>query len=761
MPMAWIDEWGSALDPAELAHETARAVASYLAYEAADIANVGNAYRNAHGAEILLVELRTDVPQHPVVPILPVEPLGIAFGEAGSMPLVMALREDFPDTEHQQLVPEGCPAAICVDDRPWDEAQLTWTPAELLQRIVAWFHRAARGELHDPNQPLDPFFGVSPFSFVFPRAVLGEGGSSVELAAFGVEAGKQMIVQAVALSTTESSEVCGRRILPLAYRVPPERMRRMRKAPSDLASLAGFLKERDIELINDLRQRILGWSGASATDGKRLGSLLAIIVDMPVVGPDGGGSGAADVRMFLTERPVGDIGVALGVLLPGASDEVASRYAPAIVKQPVDEPALRAIRIELAQVHVAFDPDRAAELAGFRRDPRQAVLVGAGAIGSHLAESLVREGRFVWDIVDDDHLLPHNLARHTLSYPDVGRLKAGALKDRLNGIFAPTTPPVVRTVLACNVLRPGEHAEALQSLLAEAAVILDASASVAAARHLSDLGGAARRASAFFNPSGGSVVVLVEAEDRSVSLRDLEAQYYGAVLRLPVLERHLSAVGERFAYTGACRAVTNRIPESRAALLSALAAQGLGRALDSPEPAILLWLLGPDGEVEFTRPTVAPVEQIRRDDWNITLDADLKEDLITRRAARLPEETGGALLGTLDARARRIHLVEALAPPSDSVGSVAGFERGIAGLTEVVTARMARVMDQVRYVGEWHSHPPQASTTPSATDLRQLGRSASMLSAEGFPALSLIVGEREVNVLFKEGRPRSQDRPGR
>src|SRR4051794_12221408 len=48
-----------------------------------------------------------------------VEPLGIGFGSAG----VRASRHRAP-----ALVPEGCLAAICIDDRPWDEARLNWTP---------------------------------------------------------------------------------------------------------------------------------------------------------------------------------------------------------------------------------------------------------------------------------------------------------------------------------------------------------------------------------------------------------------------------------------------------------------------------------------------------------------------------------------------------------------------------------------------------------------------------------------------------------
>ena len=65
------------------------------------------------------------------------------------------------------------------------------------------------------------------------------------------------------------------------------------------------------------------------------------------------------------------------------------------------------------------------------------------------------------------------------------------------------------------------------------------------------------------------------------------------------------------------------------------------------------------------------------------------------RRLTLPSETGGALIGVVDALARKIHLVEALTPSPDSIGSQSRFERGIAGLTEVVTAKMTRVMDQV------------------------------------------------------------------
>ncbi|MBT9293090.1 ThiF family adenylyltransferase [Prosthecodimorpha staleyi] len=752
--MAWIDEWGAPVDLRDLAQPTARSFVKYVETAASAVVSIAGAHRNEHGAEIVIVEMQTGAPQRPVAPIRRVEPLGLVFAGGGSMPLVLALREDFPDTEHQQLVPEGCPAAICIDDRPWDEARLTWTPAEMTQRIAAWYWRAARGDLHDPNQPLDPFFGLSRYSFVFPRAAFEAEPGSVELAGLINESGddaRVVITTPLARLKPEARKV---RILPLAYRVQPECMTRMRKAPRSLGSLMRFLDGRGVDLLADLRTRIRGWTGTNAESGLRLGSQLAIIVDMPVIAPNGTQPGTSDVRAFVSVSTVGEIGVALGVLHSVPRDAVKSGFCRAIPEGAVDDGRLDALVLEFAQVHVEFDADRAAVLSGRDRvDARKAMLVGAGALGSHLAEFLARQGRFRWTIVDDDRLLPHNLARHTLQAIDIGRPKAQALAARLNAIFSPDERLVAPTALVCNVLHPGDKADVLRAAFADADVVIDASASVAAARSIADQYGAARRASAFFNPSGEAAVVLVEDHARSITLRDVEAQYYRAVLREPALEKHFTAIADRFAYTGACRAVTSRIPESRVALLAAHAAEGLSQVLDTPNACIAVWSVSATGEVTLTKPSVAAIERHAILNWEVSIDTSLKNDLISQRAAKVPNETGGVLLGIVDAYARKVLLVEALAAPPDSLETPFLFERGIAGLTDEVTAMMARTMDQVRYVGEWHSHPPRYSVQPSGTDLIQLSWLARVASMEELPALMVIVGDHELNVGVGEARP--------
>jgi molybdopterin/thiamine biosynthesis adenylyltransferase len=60
------------------------------------------------------------------------------------------------------------------------------------------------------------------------------------------------------------------------------------------------------------------------------------------------------------------------------------------------------------------------------------VIIGLGAIGSAVAEMLVRGGVENIVLVDGDEIEPGNLVRHTLTLSEEGKNKASALADRLN-----------------------------------------------------------------------------------------------------------------------------------------------------------------------------------------------------------------------------------------------------------------------------------------------------------------------------------------
>jgi hypothetical protein len=392
----------------------------------------------------------------------------------------------------------------------------------------------------------------------------------------------------------------------------------------------------------------------------------------------------------------------------------------------------------MVAVYQEFDQEMATNLAGRDSvDTRRIVMVGAGAVGSMVSEALYREGRFSWTIMDHDVLLPHNLERHTLEKSDIGRFKSKAVLERLNAIrFDPAS-----VTLEADVLNEGELEGEVQTALQSADVILDASASTAVARSLCDRSADGRRASVFFNPAGDTAVLMIEDSERKSDLRHIEAQYYRETLNRPELYKHLSQSVDQIPYSGSCRAVTNRMPYSRASLLSSLLAAGLSEGLDQQEATLSIWSVKDTGSVDAitfqaNEPTCHEIGS-----WKVCIDQELESKILAIREERLGNETGGILLGVIDRIAQRIDLVEAWAQPEDSVGKPTEFRRGIKRLIPDIKQACGATLDQIRYVGEWHSHPRGCKTNPSQTDLAQIIWLTDELAVDGCPSLMIIAGD--------------------
>ena len=258
----------------------------------------------------------------------------------------------------------------------------------------------------------------------------------------------------------------------------------------------------------------------------------------------------------------------------------------------------------------------------------------------------------------------------------------------------------------------------------------------------------ARRACIFFNPAGDAAVLLVEPTDRSPTLRELEAQYLGLVVRDSALTGHLAPPTGTYAYTGACRAITNLIPQSRVMALSGLVADGLARAVDQDDPTIKIWSLQASGTVDVLEPVVGPADGFEVGDWTVSIDHGLTQRILTMRAAHLPEETGGVLTGVVDIPAKRLQLVDAAPAPPDSKASATGFERGTSGVQEHLERVFEQTRGQVRYVGEWHSHPPRVPALPSPTDRSQIDWLATLFDMDTLPALMLIAADKRVSIIL-------------
>lgn len=735
----WIESFGESVCVSKLRNPQAVALASFLNNYANNIASFVEARRQCE-EELIIIHIHTGSPQTPFYPILQTEKVGILFGGKDVGPRVVVLREDFPDTEHQLWVPKGHPPCICIDDRPWEEARITWIASDLINRILLWFHRASTGKLHDMGQPLDPNLLRSFFSFVVADSILNSGSSENLIA----ERKQSTVFRIRRLLENLDIDNTASPICIKVYQVPPERMRRMRYIPRNLGELKEMLADRDINLYDDLSTLFRKWLFEGELIAWKLKVQLAIIIRMPIVSPSNEQEQGDDLRAFVIMKPAGEIAVGLGVA--SEEEELSEVGYVSILDQPViDNQVVDPIVVESAEIHLEFERDLATKLAGrSTSDTRKAVLLGAGAIGSHIANCLAREGRFCWTIIDNDLVFPHNLARHIAHNNYVCQYKAEVLANYINNTLV---NEATQAKFVNQKLLENNSENAVTKALNEANLIIDATASVLAAHVLSDHESQARRFSAFLNPSGNSAILLAEPASRTLNLRDLEAQYLAAVLSTKRLAEHFKSP-ETIAYTGACRAITNRIPESRVSILSGLVSIAMNRAVDRPDAVISIWSLAPNGKVTLNSVAPKSISRYHAHDWTITIDSGLKKRIHAMRKAHLPNETGGILFGCVDIPKKLIHLIDASPAPPDSKEKKNSFKRGKEGVQELIETIAQKTMGQVRYVGEWHSHPLNVSGQPSFVDLHQIDWLSTVTDIDSMPALMLIASDQEITLVF-------------
>ncbi|WP_197090864.1 Mov34/MPN/PAD-1 family protein [Bradyrhizobium sp. LTSP849] len=735
--------FGEAVDWKALALVRARAVARLVCEGGTQGYRFVEARRSASGDETLLVNVHVDRPQRFVHPLKATEPMALHFPAQDRAPVILALRDDFPDVPHTNPGHRSDPVSLCIDDRPWQEIKLNWTPSDFLVRIHIWLAKTARDELHGDQRAPEPLFVVpGPVVIVGREVIDAAHAGPTELA---VHRPDGELSREVLVATSPSVAFAGQRfgIALIALTAARRDMGPLRFPPRTLGELADELGE--IDLRGVLRERILQWVTNSYAAGRRpqrdpeqLGWQLGLLVGFPVAKEGGAEIGILELRVFFSTATMAEIGVALGCLDRGP-DGIHGRLLT-----PSDAGAAASIKLVCGEVHYGLDRDLAALVSGEpATDSRRVALVGAGTVGSHVAANLAREGRFTWDVIDGDYLLPHNVPRHVLPVMEVGRSKAGGFARFLETALG---FPDRAAYLVADVLSEDTATKAaVQTALGRADIIMDASASIAVSRFLSSTPDTARRISFFFNSEGTDAVLQIEPRDRSSSLRDLEAQHYAMTAEEPGLVGHLRASQHNIAYSGACRQATNRMSESQAALLSAAISLEIGNALRNEEGEVVVWRTL-QGRVDCIRSAAIGWRRLAIADWSVALSESVVEFVAGRRKAALPSETGGVLLGVLDMEARSIHVSVALDAPSDSKGDRTGFERGIAGLRSGIGRTTEASAGQLVYVGEWHSHPTGLAATPSTKDLLQLAELAELLDMNGVPALMAIVNDDGVRV---------------
>lgn len=664
--------------------------------------------------------------------------------DPGHLVEVWALRKSFPLMMHQYGSPPGTPISLCLYFELVSSVLRTWTPQKFIRRIKWWLESSAKGVLHPSEQPVEQLYFASKYELVFPwdyETIRGESG--VEFAVYRGEVrsdnGCSFFVQKLDGDTAERNVHAELMDIDL----PPVIHGHIERDPNTLGALYAQLKDRGIDLLHilgDLYQCRVGEKGLPKSQDT---TFTIFVLHIPIARAEGMEPEGVMHRSFVLCQGFLKIGEAIGALLP-PGDVDGIYYVDHLGSLKVEpEAAWHTEQLYVMEVQQLNDRERARSQSGIKDEGPEAVLVGAGSLGSAMLELWVRSGWGKWTVIDNDHIKPHNLSRHVAHTQHIGMLKSDVATQLQYAIAADANPVKSICADACNTAEERVN-EALQA----ASVVIDASTSLEYPRLASTRDDLPRHLSTFITPNGNSAVLLGEDSQRSIRLRTLEAQYYRALINNSWGEEHLGLSPATFWSGASCRDISFKLAYSKILTHAGNLVEHIQSAVHRQEPFIGVWSRQPDtGSVELHCVETHAENTYQLGDYRIFIDDGIITKLRDLRGENEPNETGGVLLGYYDLNINTVVVVDGFSAPTDSRASRTGFERGTDGLENAIKEASNRTAGMVGYIGEWHSHPDGYSVQPSRDDLIQLAELTMGMDEDGLPGVVMIVGDEEVNII--------------
>lgn len=693
-------------------------------------------------AEIVLFDLDIQRPQLTVNKIQRVERIAVVLkNDDDTYPEVLALRSDFPYVPHLNLRKKEFPRSLCLYDRSWDEVRIRWTAPAFIERIRQWLADTAIGTLHRDDQPLEPMLFGTPYSLVIPADLIkGRSEVAEKLDIEFMRTGEHRGTLIARKHSSPRQKGAPTQFIASMFVADARRSGVIREAPQSLHELCNLAKGEDFDLLVELRERVKRWKDDGCLD-----AALIVVIAFPLQRQNASEEvEITDIWAFVTTLSILEVGARIGVW---DKVKVKDKWSVGILIAPDESKQGNDVKLDVVRPHFSFSRIGAAMANGTEPVLCKTAAVGVGALGSQVVMNLVRGGFGTWTVIDEDDLMPHNLARHALPSWCVGSPKSLAMGAMIDSFYENDSP--TRTVVA-NVLRPGEQKKTIDAALKEAELILDFAASVPVARHLARyVESQARRISLFLNPCGTDLVCLSEDSGRTATLDCLELQYCRSVIRDDRLSGHLNANASKVRYARSCRDVSFSLPTHLVSLHSAIGAHAVRMVSAKAEAAIKVWRS--DAVTCAVSAVDVPIHRIYRaavGDWTLILDDWLFQELSQLRSSKLPNETGGVLIGSYDLPNKTVYVVDTIPSPPDSKEWPTLYIRGSEGLRERVSGITEMTAGQLEYVGEWHSHPDRCSCLPSDDDFKVFSWMTDRMVAAGFPAIMAIVGEENSSLWF-------------
>lgn len=660
--------------------------------------------------------------------------------DVNSEVMVLALRHSFPQgIMHQSSRDLSTASSLCLYFEPLSAVLRAWTPQRFLRRIQWWLTATSRNELHPTDQPVEQLFFVARHELILPWNFdeLRKQDGIKFIVSKGVV--RQDMGQSFFITPAEGKNSRKSDASLIECMLPPIVHGAVERDPQTFGELVDLLRNRGVDLLAILRDKMQEGISQNGIPAANDDQFFVILLHVPVKRSRLGEAECHFKRAFLLID-----GLALGEKI-GALFKHDGKYynATGVPLSSNHSDTWRKVFVCPMEVQHFCDAAGARQQSGITTPGPKGLLVGAGSLGSALLNIWGRSGWGQWTVIDKDHIKPHNLMRHTAIASHVGQTKVDVVAQLHDDamIGASRIIPICADVL-------GSLTNEIEFVLNSAELVVDASTTLEYPRRISNNGGAGRYITIFITPDGNSSVLMAEDCQREIRLRTLEAQYYRAMIHAQWGQDHLTGNLGTFWSGASCRDISMVLPYSRVLCHAATLAEQIQSISKNDGAVLRVWRRTPsDGAVTVYSVDAHQERECTFGEMRLFIDAGIEEKLRNMRAGCLPLETGGILIGYYDFLENMVVIVDAIAAPSDSKSTVTSFERGIRDVAEFIAEVGKRTADIVHYIGEWHSHPPGHSAAPSGDDIIQLAGLSEGMARDGLPAVSLIVGEDNIQIL--------------
>ncbi len=253
----------------------------------------------------------------------------------------------------------------------------------------------------------------------------------------------------------------------------------------------------------------------------------------------------------------------------------------------------------------------------------------------------------------------------------------------------------------------------------------------------------------FLSPDGHSSFLFFTPKGVQIPHTHLEISIYNFIISNQDFNNVLNSSVKGYSYSGdSCRSISYEISTNIIGIHSHWASHNIEKLYKTNEVTILLSKI--DEKFQTKCFDVVPEKfteySVHNCSHKVYIAKSLIENLEALRIRSLPNETGGILIGTFDVINDAIYLVNCIDAPLDSDRQPTSFLRGNEGVEDKLKLISEQTHGNLKYMGEWHSHPNKSNTKPSEKDIVQLDWLRKQAESQLFPYLMLIIGDNSYDL---------------